>query len=563
MKIINYILAISAVISMLSMPASAEPDPNFHIYLMIGQSNMEGAATIEAQDRVTNSRVMVLQDENCSMLGASYGQWRVASPPLIRCLGNLGLGPGDTFGKTMADHSDSNVTIGLVGAAYGGQKIEYFLKNCDAYNACAPSFGSTPNNFHGGYAWLLDLAKKAQQKGVIKGVIFHQGESNTGDQNWPSRVNQLVTDLRNDLGIRNVPFIAGELPYTGCCSSHNTLIRQLPSIISNAHYVTAEGLNIHDEYHWDSAGVREMGYRYANKMLQLVDTSGIGDNSEIDNGGDKTIIVRMKGLAGSESVSLQVGGATIDTWTANTYMTDYSVNTNATGEIRVVFNNDDTGRDVQVDYIVVNGVVRQAEDQNDNTGAWGNGTCGGTGYSEWLHCNGSIGFGNLSTTKALSSGSDDLDTSPDSNNAGYALNDGRYNIVSSLSGMYMDVYGHSLDNGAKIIQYRQNGGINQQFDVQALADGTYTIRPAHSGKSLDVFNGNADDGAELRQETYTGTSSQRWHIDNVENGLYSITSAFSNKVVDVSEMSNVAGADIKLYSWSGGANQLWSFVPVG
>jgi hypothetical protein len=241
--------------------ALAAPDPNFHIYLMVGQSNMEGAAPIEAQDRTTNPKVEVLQDENCQGIDVGYGQWRIASPPLIRCGSGLGLGPGDTFGKVMAENSSSEITIGLVGAAHGGQKIEYFLKNCAEHNACTPSYGSTPNGLNGGYAWLMDLASIAQQRGVIKGIIFHQGESNTGDPAWPSRVNQLVTDIRNDLGIGNVPFIAGELPYPGCCSSHNSLIQQLPSIISNAHVVTAEGLNVHTNTtgippvyaKWDSA----------------------------------------------------------------------------------------------------------------------------------------------------------------------------------------------------------------------------------------------------------------------------------------------------------------------
>jgi hypothetical protein len=145
----------------------------------------------------------------------------------------------------------------------------------------------------------------------------------------------------------------------------------------------------------------------------------------------------------------------------------------------------------------------------------------------------------------------------------YALDDGRYTIKSSLSGMYLDVYGRSSDDGANIIQYRQTGGTNQQFDVHALGDGTYSIRPAHSGKSLDVFNWNANDGAELRQWTYTGGSNQRWHIDDVGNGLYSITSAFSGKAIDVAGMSKALGADVQLYTYWSGGNQLWSFVPVG
>src|SRR5690606_9354011 len=126
----------------------------------------------------------------------------------------------------------------------------------------------------------------------------------------------------------------------------NTLIRQLPSVISNAHYVTAEGLNIHDQYHWDSAGVREMGRRYANKMLELVDTGGSSSSSSSSStstsssGGGNTIFVRMSGVVGDESVSLQVGGSTIQTWTASTFMSDYSASTNESGEIRVAFTND-------------------------------------------------------------------------------------------------------------------------------------------------------------------------------------------------------------------------------
>jgi hypothetical protein len=49
---------------------------------------------------------------------------------------------------------------------------------------------------------------------------------------------------------------------------------------------------------------------------------------------------------------------------------------------------------VQVDYIQVNGQTRQSEQQSYNTGLYANGRCGGGGYSEWMHCNGAIGYGN-------------------------------------------------------------------------------------------------------------------------------------------------------------------------
>jgi hypothetical protein len=71
-----------------------------------------------------------------------------------------------------------------------------------------------------------------------------------------------------------------------------------------------------------------------------------------------------------------------------------SVSDGSSGAVNVQFTNDASGRNVQVDYAVVNGSTRQAESQATNTGVLQNGKCGGS-YSEWLHCNGYIGFGNI------------------------------------------------------------------------------------------------------------------------------------------------------------------------
>lgn len=255
---------------------SAAPDPNFHIYLMFGQSNMEGAAPIENQDRVTNSRVKVMADLNCSNLGRTYGNWYVASPPLNRCYS--GLGPGDYFGKTMADGMPSSVTIGLVPAAVSGTQIELYQKSAPI----GRNNQNIPTQFNGGYAWLLDMAKKAQQAGVIKGIIFHQGESDTSDQNWKYQVKEIVTDLRKDLGIGDVPFLAGELlyaDYQSCCHWHNTEVNKLPGLINNAYVVSAMGLPGMDVYHFTTASYRELGRRYAQIMLDKIDRYSVSSSS--------------------------------------------------------------------------------------------------------------------------------------------------------------------------------------------------------------------------------------------------------------------------------------------
>lgn len=267
----HFIRGITALaLSSIALATYAEPNPNFHIYLLFGQSNMEGAATIEAQDRTINERVKVLADLTCSNLGRTYGNWYPASPPLNRCWS--GLGPGDYFGKTMADGMPSNVTIGLVPAAVSGTPIELYQKSAPI----GRNNQDIPAQFNGGYAWLLDLAKKAQADGVIKGIIFHQGESNTADPQWKFKVQEIVTDLRKDLNIGDVPFIAGELlyaDYKSCCHWHNPEINKLPNLINNSFVVSAAGLPGMDEAHFTTASYRELGKRYAQIMLEKIDRS--------------------------------------------------------------------------------------------------------------------------------------------------------------------------------------------------------------------------------------------------------------------------------------------------
>ena len=109
-----------------------------------------------------------------------------------------------------------------------------------------------------------------------------------------------------------------------------------------------------------------------------------------------SIVVRARGTAGTETDTPRLDNVNVATWTLSTSLQNYSASTNLTGGISLAFTNDATGRDVQVDYIVVNGETRQAEAQSSNSGVWANGSCGGGGFSEWMHCNGAIGFGTVS-----------------------------------------------------------------------------------------------------------------------------------------------------------------------
>lgn len=239
------------------------------VFLLFGQSNMEGLPQPEAVDRVEEPRVEVLGYTNCG--ARQYNEWYVASPPLHSC--SLGVGPGDYFGKAMAE-AWPEATIGLVPAAIAGVDIDFYRKG--VVSARRGEFNIPPDNARdSAYDMLLEKAQLAQERGTIRGILFHQGESDSGSggAEWLGKVTEIVEDLRADLGLgEDVPFIAGELLYSGCCVSHNLRVNQLPSSIPNAHVVSASGLAGLDQFHFDLAGQRELGGRYAAAMLEALAT---------------------------------------------------------------------------------------------------------------------------------------------------------------------------------------------------------------------------------------------------------------------------------------------------
>lgn len=232
--------------------------PTFHVFLLLGQSNMAGYPKAQPQDRAEDPRVRVLGFDNCAATGRVTDQWDVAAPPLHECW-NDGLGPGDYFAKTLLDVIPEGDSIGLVPCAISGERIEPFLK-----------VGGTR------YDYIVRRARMAQEAGgVIEGILFHQGESNSGDPTWPGKVNTLVTDLRADLAIGEVPFLAGELLYTGGTAGHNVQVARIPGLVSNSFVISANGLVVDPadtqyNLHFGHDSVVEFGKRYAQTMIEAL-----------------------------------------------------------------------------------------------------------------------------------------------------------------------------------------------------------------------------------------------------------------------------------------------------
>jgi hypothetical protein len=266
------------ILTLITTNVMAAADPDFYIFLCFGQSNMEGFPGIEAQDKKgVDDRFKVLAACDFPDLDRKKGNWYKADPPL--CRANTGLCPADYFGRTLIAKLPEKIKVGIINVSVAGCKIELFEKDAyQTYASTAPSWMVNIIQQYNGnpYGYLVEMAKRAQKDGVIKGILLHQGESNNGDKDWPLKVKGIYDNLLKDLSLKaeKVPLLAGELvnaDQDGACAAMNEIIARLPQIIANSYIISSKGcLSRPDHLHFKPAGYRELGERYAEKMISLL-----------------------------------------------------------------------------------------------------------------------------------------------------------------------------------------------------------------------------------------------------------------------------------------------------
>ncbi|OGV68726.1 MAG: hypothetical protein A2283_20740 [Lentisphaerae bacterium RIFOXYA12_FULL_48_11] len=248
------IFAVSAVVAISSM-AFAGPDENYHIYLLIGQSNMAGRGKVDDESKNVNPMVVMLTRDL---------KWMPAVDPLHFDKPGAGVGPGLAFGEAMAD-ANPKVKIGLVPCAVGGTSIKVWVPG--AQDKVTKAFP---------YDDMLTRMKEAQKAGTLKGIIWHQGEAGRGSAEQYGRwLTELIERLRKDLDAPAVPFIASELtPFKEesavSTKKFNEVVQGLSEQVKKYACVKADGLGHKgDNLHYSSEAARVLGKRYALKMLDL------------------------------------------------------------------------------------------------------------------------------------------------------------------------------------------------------------------------------------------------------------------------------------------------------
>ncbi len=249
-----------------------------HIFVLMGQSNMCGhGGTIEAQDITDHPRLYAyepLRQANGNWLVSftrNYeGSWAYAHEPVVKSpwnamatVGDGDVSPGTSFGRTLlASLSDTAAAVGLLGLAVSGSAIESWVKGGEYY------------------ADNISMMQKVGQQGTIKGILWHQGEANSGpmDPSYGQVFAQMITDYRTDLGMPDIAVVAGMVGTDGSLSSrvnfaHDSLEHAgfpLFGVSSSA------GLSLADHVHYDGPSMREWGRRYEATYLEILAEQQVG-----------------------------------------------------------------------------------------------------------------------------------------------------------------------------------------------------------------------------------------------------------------------------------------------
>lgn len=231
-------------------------DSNFHLYLLIGQSNMAGRGVPDSMSFPNNPRILMLDSMN---------QWVLAKDPVhFDKPQSAGVGPAISFAKEMLLQVDSKIRIGLIPCAWGGSPIKVWEPGVSYLKVNYP------------YDDAIARAKAAMQYGQLKGILWHQGESDNDSAHaaiYLPKLLQLITRLREELKQPELPFVAGELGYFLKSNFINPVLKQLPVARQYTALVSAEGLTDKgDKLHFNTDSARLLGIRYAAAMRQLSDT---------------------------------------------------------------------------------------------------------------------------------------------------------------------------------------------------------------------------------------------------------------------------------------------------
>jgi len=221
---------------------------------------MAGRGKIAPEDKQPIERVLKF---------SKAGKWVPAVDPLhFDKPGIVGVGLGRAFAAEIAS-TDPKITIGLIPCAVGGSPIASW----------------EPGGYHAStktHPWddAMARTKIALKAGTLKGILWHQGESDSKPELakiYEVKLHALIARFRSELDAETVPFIAGQMgqfeerPWNDARRQVDAAHRGLPGNIDLTAFVPSDDLTHKgDQVHFSAKSYREFGRRYAESYRTLV-----------------------------------------------------------------------------------------------------------------------------------------------------------------------------------------------------------------------------------------------------------------------------------------------------
>lgn len=225
------------------------------VFLMAGQSNMAGRGFVEPQDTISSSRILTINKNNTIILAKEPLHFYEPTSGGLDC--------GMSFAKNLLKDIPENTSILLIPAAVGGSSIDQWINDSVHRDVKLQS----------NFKQKVALAKKY---GTVKGVLWHQGESDANKKRIPKydeNLKILFKKFRSSVGNRKLPILVGEL---GGYRKNNESWNTINSIINEhakkekyMYVIDTSDLNDKgDNLHFDSESQRLLGKRFAEVYLE-------------------------------------------------------------------------------------------------------------------------------------------------------------------------------------------------------------------------------------------------------------------------------------------------------
>lgn len=236
------------------------PAEKLWLFVLAGQSNMAGRGLVEPSDTVPHPRILTVTPDM---------RWAVAKEPLQLYQPALtGLGPGLAFARALIREVDEDIWIGLIPCAVGGSSTADWLSD-SVYNGVR-----LKSNLAGKLTWAMNY-------GTVKGVIWHQGESDAKATKLPyyeENTKALFRYFREVAGDPDLPIVAGELALFPGVEKNRMEYLQINDTLAAISAEDPDMMLVRsfgtrpkaDNVHFDGPSQRMMGRRYALAWLSLV-----------------------------------------------------------------------------------------------------------------------------------------------------------------------------------------------------------------------------------------------------------------------------------------------------